>query len=148
MPSEEITINKHTDLDWFYRNFTVLYWIYCPKQCIEFLVYVQIAPNFPFNPIFQRSNWNVGYWTDIKSKRQRIAIVRVDFICTYDDFFNHDISCRTGNYSLHKHFSTFTTQYENKAHALHKKWSFPLQSSSVSVTEGNCGFGHIYWSNP
>ena len=34
--------------------------------------------------------------------------------------------------------------------ALHKKWSFPLRISSVNVTksEGNCGFGHIYWRNP
>ena len=30
-----------------------------------------------------------------------------------------------------------------------KKWSFPLRISSVNVTksEGNCGFGHIYWGN-
>ena len=30
---------------------------------------------------------------------------------------------------------------------LHKKWSFSLRTSSVNVTksEGNWGFGHIYW---
>ena len=33
---------------------------------------------------------------------------------------------------------------------LHKKWSFPLRTSSVNATKsaGNCGFGHIYWRNP
>ena len=33
--------------------------------------------------------------------------------------------------------------------SLHKKWSFPLTISSVSVSKsaGNCGFGHIYWKN-
>ena len=33
---------------------------------------------------------------------------------------------------------------------LHKKWSFPVEISSVNVTKsaGNCGFGHIYWRNP
>ena len=33
---------------------------------------------------------------------------------------------------------------------LHKKWSFSLKISSVNVTksEGNCGFGQIYWRNP
>ena len=33
---------------------------------------------------------------------------------------------------------------------LHKKWSFPLRNSSVSVTKspGICGFGHICWRNP
>ena len=34
--------------------------------------------------------------------------------------------------------------------ALHKKWSFPLRISSVDVTisAGNCRFGHVYWRNP
>ena len=34
--------------------------------------------------------------------------------------------------------------------ALHKKWSFPLSTSSVNVTKsaGDCRFGHIYWRNP
>ena len=34
--------------------------------------------------------------------------------------------------------------------SLHKKWSFPLQISSVNVTKsaGNREFGHIYWRNP
>ena len=32
---------------------------------------------------------------------------------------------------------------------LHKKWSFPLRISTVSVTKSAvfCGFGHIYWRN-
>ena len=32
----------------------------------------------------------------------------------------------------------------------HKKWSFPLRTSSVNVTKSavSCGFGHIYWRNP
>ena len=31
----------------------------------------------------------------------------------------------------------------------HKIWSFPWQIFSVNVNKstGNCGFGHIYWSN-
>ena len=30
-----------------------------------------------------------------------------------------------------------------------KKWSFPLRISSVNVPKyADCGFGHIYWSNP
>ena len=31
-----------------------------------------------------------------------------------------------------------------------KKWSFLLRISSVNVTKSaeNCGFGHIYWTNP
>ena len=33
--------------------------------------------------------------------------------------------------------------------SLHKKWSFPLRISSVSVTKSavSCGFGHIWWRN-
>ena len=34
---------------------------------------------------------------------------------------------------------------------LHKKWSFPLRTSSVNATKSvnvYCGFGHIYWINP
>ena len=33
--------------------------------------------------------------------------------------------------------------------ALHKKWSFPLRISSVSVTKSavSCIFDHIYWRN-
>ena len=36
-----------------------------------------------------------------------------------------------------------------KYRSLHKKWSFPLRTSSVNVTKspGNSGFGHIYWRN-
>ena len=32
---------------------------------------------------------------------------------------------------------------------LHKKWSFPLEISSVIVTKStvSCGFRHIYWRN-
>ena len=31
-----------------------------------------------------------------------------------------------------------------------QKWSFPLRTSSVNVTQSteNCGFGHIYRGNP
>ena len=33
---------------------------------------------------------------------------------------------------------------------MHKKWSFPLNVSSVNVIESaeNCGFGYNYWRNP
>ena len=33
---------------------------------------------------------------------------------------------------------------------LHKKYSFPLKTSQVNVTEStvSCGFGHMYWRNP
>ena len=35
-------------------------------------------------------------------------------------------------------------------HKLHKKWSFPLRTSSVNVTKSAvfCRFGHSYWRNP
>ena len=39
---------------------------------------------------------------------------------------------------------------ENKKQSQYKKWSFSLGISSVYMnkSEGNCGFGHIYWRNP
>ena len=42
-----------------------------------------------------------------------------------------------------------TEQQHIKNITLHKKRSFPLRISSVTVTKspGNCGFGHIYWTN-
>ena len=35
-------------------------------------------------------------------------------------------------------------------HRLHKKWSSPLNISSVNVAKSSvsCGFGHIYRKNP
>ena len=47
------------------------------------------------------------------------------------------------------------TQFSNFMQVLgqmspHKKWSYPLRTSSVNVTKstGNFGFGHIYGRNP
>ena len=44
----------------------------------------------------------------------------------------------------------FTLCEPNVWHTLHKKWSFPLRISSLTVTKatGNCGFAHIYWRHP
>ena len=41
------------------------------------------------------------------------------------------------------------TGVEIEVESLHKKWSFPLQISSVNVTKSavSCGFGLIYWRN-
>ena len=41
------------------------------------------------------------------------------------------------------------TDVEIEVESLHKKWSFPLQISSVNVTKSavSCGFGLIYWRN-
>ena len=58
-------------------------------------------------------------------------------------------------YSIEWTFRIYTLTYQktfiaypkfiNFFASLHKKWSFPLRSSSVNVTksEGNCEFGHI-----
>ena len=43
-----------------------------------------------------------------------------------------------------------TVKFRDRHLPLHKKWSFPLRISFVNVTKfaWNCGFGHIYWTNP
>ena len=40
--------------------------------------------------------------------------------------------------------------YPSSKTTLHKKWSFPLRTSSVNVTKFavSLGFSHIYWRNP
>ena len=56
---------------------------------------------------------------------------------------SHEILLRT-------HFAEAKKKSSCQHIPLHKKWSFPLTTSSVNVTKsaGNCEFGHIYWRNP
>ena len=134
----------------------------CPNIVLKYqdsnVVRLNTWLRFEYWAIFVNINSNIAsnilLITFLVMERVKLNVVFITSVTTLMTHYN----IRTEQLNNNSRISFWWYSYRNwnkhfhinLATVLHKKWSFPLRISSVSVTKSawNCGFGHIYWRNP
>ena len=129
---------------WFYWSRQVdkrLCWSFAWKKLLELTCLFRIKIHLPFTEVYLIfPNWLLRYLVDLSLSK---TIERSDLPSAkrlqMDWKLSWTLVERNGGLRVWPDISTI---------ALHKKWNFPLNNSSVNVTKVSCGFGHISWRSP